>query len=408
MKIFEGQPGKAINELDKTLAFLGLLFSLILTIWLAITIDRPIYITVGIFSFLACAVYLLTRRNLPLSAIPSIDQIRANPWLYKVLNILFFLLLSYSILSIYLIPELYTRPLGYFISIALMAAIVAVEILFLSPNKSRIYFALFKIIILGLSLRWSQQLIFPSLVGIDPWAHQWFTLKILDAGHIPEGWGYSKLPVFHLITGAAMLITDLNYKMATMLSIGLLQVVCDTLFVFLLGRFILNAKVGLLAALLLMVANLHIVYGFWTIPNTAAVTLILPIIYLLFKIRKEKPTLAVSLSLLLMAVLILTHPIVTMCLAILLFVFWAGFQIYARLYGEKSATPVTLTIAILFTVAMFGYWTYVSGHLSGLARYMGEVFATELWGIPLEVVTQRYMLGVPLLELLFKNLGVIL
>ena len=408
MKILEGQPHKAINELDRTLALLGVLFTVPLTIWLAITVGRPIHVLVGILCFLACAGYLIIRTNLSLSTIPSLLQTTGSPRFYLVLNILFFVLFSYSILSIYLSPELYTRPLGYFISTTLMAAIVAVEILFLSPRKSHTYFALFKIVTIALSLRWLQQLIFPGVVGVDPWAHEWFTLQILDAGHIPEGWGYSNLPVFHLITEAAMLITDLNYKMATMLSIGLLQVVCDTLFVFLLGRFMLSGKVGLLAGLLLMVASSHIRFGFWTIPNTAAAILILPIIYLLFKLRRDKPILALCLCLLLMAVLILTHTIVAMCMAILLFVFCGGFEVYAKLYGEKSATPTSLSIAILFTGAMLGYWMYISGHIWTLAHLVDVGFYDELWEIvPLEVVA-RYILGVPLSEQLFNNLGMFL
>ncbi|MFC1984229.1 hypothetical protein ACFLVO_04390 [Chloroflexota bacterium] len=405
MKILEGQPGKAINELDKTLAFLGLVFSTILTIWLMMTIGRFIYVSVGILSFLACTGYLLLRRKLSLSTITSLAQTRASPRFYLVLNILFSILLSYGIASIYLSPELYTRPMGYFISIALMAAIVGVEILLLSPHKSHTYSILFKIIIIGLSLQWSQQLIFSNVVGIDPWLHQMFTLKMLDAGHIPEGNWYSKMPVFHLITGVTSLITALNYKMATMLSIGLLQVVCDTLFVFLLGRFILNDKVGLLAALLLMVANQHLLFGFWAIPNTLAITLILPIIYLMFKIRKEKPILAISLYLLFMAILILTHTVAAVSLAILLVVFWAGFKIYTRLYRSKLATLESpLVIGILFAIAMLGYWMY-SGHIVLLGNLIKLGFKRDLWGVvPLEAVV-RYMRDVPFSDQLFNNLG---
>ena len=67
--------------------------------------------------------------------------------------------------------------------------------------------------------------------------------------------------------------------------------------------------------------------------------------------------------------------------------------------------PVTLNTTILFTVGMFGYWMYVSGHLWRLAQLIYWAFGAEFWGIvPLGMVA-RYMLGVPFSEQLFNNLG---
>ncbi|MBT9132324.1 MAG: hypothetical protein DDT33_00838 [Firmicutes bacterium] len=411
MKIFEGQPRKAIDQLDKTLAFVGLLSSLILTIWLAMTIGRPIYVTVGVLVSLACAGYLLLRRNLPLSAIASIDQIRASPWLYKVLNTLFFLLFLYSILSIHLSPELYTRPLVYFIATALMAAIVAVEILFLPSHKSHTYFALFKIIIIGLSLRWSQQLIFPGLVGVDPWTHEGYVLQVLDAGHVLPILGqYYYMPFFHLLTGVTMLITNLDYRIGVMFSITLFQVLSDTLFIFLLGRFIVSHKVALLAPLLLGVANMHITFGFWLIPNTMSTILILPVIYLLFKMRGEVPVRSMLLSLFFMIALILTHAF-ALWLAILLFVFLMGGKIRNKLYHERSVMPATLGITSMFTILMLGYWMHITGHLTELAIFIREGFREDLGVITQGLLAEaagRHALLIPFLEQLFNNIGMLL
>lgn len=404
MKILEGRLGRAIDELDKTLAIVGLIFAGLLIIWLVITEGHPIYLTVGFLSFLACAGYLLLRRYLHPSAAISLDRIEFGSRVHLTLNILFFVLLSYSILSIN--QELYIRSLGYFISTALMAAVVAVEILLISSHKSGVYLTLFKIILIGLSITWSQILIFPSLVGVDSWYHQIVTSGMLDTGHIPEGLAYSKLPLFHLIIGETSLITGLDYKMAAMLSIGLLHVVLNSLFVFLMGRFIINTKVGLLAALLLMVASFHTWLGLFLIPMAIAAVLILPVLYLLFKLRKGNPALAISLSLLFMVVLIIAHALATMWLAILLFVVLIGFISYNRLYHEKLTVPVSLTIAILFSVWMFGYWIYASGHIFSLAKFIKWGFSEELLGSdPFSGAVAQYILGVPFLEHLFNNLG---
>jgi hypothetical protein len=359
---------------------------------------------VGILCFIIFTGYLIIRRFFYPSLIPSLDELRCSTRFYITLNILFFLLLSYSIISIYLRQDPYIRPLGYFISIALMAVIVADEILFLSPQKSHICFALSKIIIIGLSLGYSQILIFPNVVGVDPWWHQWFTLKILDNGHIPEGLAYSKLPLMHLMIGMTSLVTDLGYKMATMISISSLQVICDSLFVFLLGKFLISTKVGLLAALLLELSNYHIHFGFWTIPNTPAATLILPIIFILFKLRKDKPSIGTLVVMFLMGTLILTHTVTAMCLAILLFTFWAGSEAYNKLFHEeKTIRSVTLTISVLFSIGMLAYWTYASGHITTLANLIK-------WGFLYDRLetSYQYLSEIPLFEQIFMSLGMFL
>jgi len=388
-----------IDELDKNIALIGVIFSLILTIWIKLEIGRPIYVMIGILCFTVCTGYLIIRRFFHPLLIPSLEELRCSNRFYLMLNILFFLILSYSIISIYLRPDPYIRPLGYFISTALMAAIVANEILFISPQKPHIYFALCKIIIIGLSLICSQILIFPSVVGIDPGWYRWFTLKMLDKGYIPEGFWYSKFPLMPLMIGMTSLVTDLGYKMTAMFSISFLQVVCDVLFVFLLGKFLISTKVGLLATLLLEVANYHIWFSWWAIPNTMAATLIISIIFILLKMRREKPFLGTSLTLFLMGTLILTHTVTTICLAILLFVFWLSSLAYTRLFNRETDRSVTWTICILFSVGMLAYWSYVFGHIITIVNFIKFGFFGPL--------TLGYpdISNVPFGEQLFNRLG---
>jgi hypothetical protein len=410
---------KAIEHLDITLATIGCILSIPLILYIQLANLPPIYITAGVISFLGCLAYLLIRRK---SLASAQTQIEATPRVYLLLNILFFCLLIYSIIGLYLRPELYTRPLSYFIATAAMAAILAIEILFLPPRKSATYFALFKIIIIGLSLEWAQLLIYPSIVGMDPWYHEMFTTKILAAGYIPVGYGYSRLPCFHLMIGATSLVTGLGYKLATMFSVCLLQVACDTLFIFLLGKFIHSTKIGLLAALLLGVANWHILFGYWTIPNTIAVVFIPIIIYLLFKLRQEKPKASICLSALFMAVLILTHTIGALCLAMLLFLIWLGFEIYKRLrYQAATTARIFLVAFILFTGATLSYWTFVSGTIHTFVSLFQTGFSGEYFGIlppgetlppevygALQIAIAQYRNNVPFLEQLFNNLGLFL
>lgn len=392
-----------LDELDKIVALVGVIFSLILTIWIKLVIGHPIFVIVGILCFIICTGYLIIRKFFYPSLIPSSEELRVSTRFYITLNIFFFLLLSYSIILIYIRPDPYVRPLWYFISTVLMAAIVSEEILFLSTKKSHIYFILFKIIIIGLSLQYSQILIFPNVVGVDPWWHQWFTLRMLDNGHIPEGLQYSKLPMMHLMIGMTSLVTDLGYKMATMISISFLQVVCDALFVFLLGKFLISTKVGLLAALLLEVAPHHILYGYLAYPNTMAATLILPIIFILLKVRKDKPFIGTSVVMFLMGILILTHTVTAMFLAILLFVFWLSFESYNRLFNQETGRSVTWKICILFSTMMLAYWSYISGHIIILSNLIKLGFHN-----PLFEGRYQYLSYIPLQEQIFNNLGLFL
>jgi len=389
---------KALDEPDRSLAMLGVLLATGLTVWLALNMNEVTYTVAGIVSLLACLAYLGIRGRSSVTPSP-ISLVEAKPSTYLLLNILFCLLFSYSIISLYLRPDLYTRPVGYFVSIALMVAILGVEILFLPSRRSCTYFALFKIILIALSLEWSQVLLFSGPVGVDPWWHQWFTTSMLDEGHIPAGELYSQFPVMHLVVGATSLITDLSYKMSTMLSICLLHVVCNTMFMFLIGKLVHSARAGLMAALLLAVANFHIWLGYWTVPNTLAATLILIIIYLLFKVKGGKPVAGMALALLSMGVLMLTHTIGALSLAILLFLFWLGFAAYHRMYPKrdslpqprrfprnvlprmKANLPINLYLPVLFAAALMGWWRH-TGHLELLQRWSRIGFGASYFSAP--------------------------
>ena len=123
------------DELDKVAAVFGLIVSLVSTIWLYLSLARPTYTAVGVFSFLACSAYLVFRKSFTQSMLDSLVNTETSSKVYLALNVIFFTLFAYSILCLNLRPEPYTRPLGYFIATALMASVAGVEILFLPSRK---------------------------------------------------------------------------------------------------------------------------------------------------------------------------------------------------------------------------------------------------------------------------------
>ena len=396
---------KAIYNLDTILSIIGVFVALILIV-ASLFKHNPMYIVAGILLLSVCMIYLYIGESKEFT-ISYISQIQTQRSVYLLLNILFLLTFCYSILSLYLRSNLYIRPSSYFISIILMVSIIAVEILFSPRDKLYANFVLLKIISIPLSLVWSQSLMFTTVIGDDPFWHQVFTQRILDLGFIPGSHGYAKLPVFHLMSGVTTLITGLDYKIATMFSISSMQIICLLSFTYLLGKFIFNAKVGLLAALLLGISNVVIRMSYWTIPQTFSAILILIVLYLLFKIKQDKPLISSSLSILLMVTLILTHTIGSMCMAILLFAFWAGEVVSKGVQSLRQKTVVTFSIAVLFVVTMIAWWVYASEHITTFVELIKWGFKLDFWtqySTIYEGIAQ-YTYDLPFGEELYNSIG---
>jgi hypothetical protein len=396
---------------DEIIALLGIALALALTIILT-KIGSLGSITFGVLCFFAFLVYLVIRRiTLPSLSLSSLSTEKCSNLVYAGLNVFFFLLLAYTVLCFGLRPDTYTTPLSYFIATAFMVAIVALEILLLPSPRWCMYFALCKIVLIGVSLEFSQQLVFPSIVGVDSWTHQLLTLSILKVGHIPEGFAYSQLPFMQLIVGSTSLVTGLDYKVATVLSISLPQVLSLVLITFLLGKLLFNSKIGLLGSLLLATANWSIWAGYSGLPNTIAPVFALGTIYLLLKVTKEESNLRTSFVILvLMGALILTHTLTAAWMSIILAIFAAAFVVHSLIYKQTLASKkrVTLVIPVFFAVGMLSWWTYVSGDINTLGELIKSGFSSSYFIKPMPENVVRYLYNVPTSETIFNNLGLFL
>lgn len=410
---------RAVENLDVTLALAGCILAIPITLYLQLAIPRTVYTPVSIILFISCLAYLLLRR---LRQASTQTQAEAMPRLYLLLNTLFFCALTYSIAILHLRSDPYTRPVSYLVALAAMAAIIAIEIFFLPPRKGAADFVLCKIIIIVVSTAWSQLLIYPGVVGVDPWVHQMFTLRLIDGASIPEGSLYSNLPAMHLVIGGTSLITALDYKTATMLSVSLVQIICNTLFVFLLGRVVHSVKAGLLAALFLGFVSLHIRWAFWTIPNGMGVAFIPVILYLLYKVKRDNPRVSLALAALLVAALLLTHTIAAAMLVMLLFLLWLSFELHWRLrYQRGQRESILLPTSLLLAGVGLTSWALGSEHIiRDLVKIAGRI-RTELvaFFVPgagpspvdpsqLQLAVAQYSNSIPLAETVVLQLGFVL
>ena len=238
------------RSLDGIIAVLGVVVSLGLIGYLSIHGGNAVYSIIGILVLFFCLLWLRIKNRVSL---PSDSKKHHTSVL--LINIVFYSLLIIMIVTYYFRPHLYERPLIYFLLFSAMAGCISLEIYLYSQNNRHLIGIMSKIIFLSLISVWSEAALFPSILGVDPWAHQKLAQIIVQTGYMPEGYSYSKLPMMHLDVGSTMMLTGLNYKVASMLSIGLLQIICGILSGFLIGRFLFNQKVGLLAALIIPLGN---------------------------------------------------------------------------------------------------------------------------------------------------------
>jgi hypothetical protein len=206
--------------------------------------------------FISCLIYLFMKRRMIgfQNASQAYPYYEGGKKVLFITNIMFISIFLYSIFSVIFRPELYSRPFEYFISISILVPLIAIEIFSTPVFKKYIVLTLIKILLLIINLTYSLQLIYPGLAGIDPWWHQNFTIIMLKAGRIPVGYAYSELPMFHLIVSSIILITGFNYKFSAMLFTSSINI-ASLIFIFLIGKFIFNEKIGLLTALIAGIAE---------------------------------------------------------------------------------------------------------------------------------------------------------
>ena len=392
---------RLLRDLDKTLAVAGVTFSIILIVYLSREIGRVVYMLTGVLALISCLLWLAIRKSHTFEF-----HLPESRTLTKICVICFFGLYTLSVLSVYLRPELYVRPLSYFILTALMAGVIACEIF--TSGRRHAPLILIQVLLLGVSIAWSQLLIFPSLLGVDPWYHSALTNRIVSEGFIPEGDSYSKLPLFHLMIAATSVLADLPYKFATMASVSLGQIICNGVFVFLIAdRLFKNHRVGLLAALMVVIANHHIVMSYWSVPNSFAAVFIPIALYLLFfRSIDYSRTLSLILCIVVLATIILTHTVTAMCMAILLFVAWGALFVY-RAYHSRAGNYALLMLPFCFAIAMFAWWTYASGSIGTLAHLIDWGFSIDFF-VKTPEEFRSYAAVVPLGEQVFNNLGMFL
>jgi hypothetical protein len=289
-----------------------------------------------------------------------------------------------------------------------MAAVLALQITRAPSTSKKSAIILFQIFLLGVSLRFTVQLIFPGLIGMDPWEHQQLTNVIIATQHLPttSEFAYDKLPIMQLFLSSASDLTGLGYRLVTMLSLSFLQSPILALFTYLIGKDLVNSKVGLMGALLVVMVPNLLSSGFSIYPNGLALFWMLIIIYLALKLYRKPSAALIFILLLFMLILVMTHTVTAAATLLLLFSFWIGSIIYGHFEKRQRSSYQASAIFLIFTLIMFGWWMYVSGNLQQLVNLIQSGFKLPDWQAP--AISLAYLKQINYLEYLLDNIGVII
>ncbi len=337
----------------------------------------PSQIGIGAVIILGCATYLMLRKTLSTAGSPSLERSHRQR---RLLMIAFWGLFAASG-WLYQTQSLYHRPLAYFVVVALMAGIVALEILFYreSHGNRRVYVILLHVLLLSTSIRLGILLEYPSLSGADAFFHARMTQSIVDTGHMPGVEISGKYAVsggFHAAVAMTQVLTSLGTKAALLLTVGL-NALLSTTFIYYVGRKIAGPQVGLMALLLANIVDFLIIEGAVNLaPGTLATSFFMMMLYLIAK--PELRTGGGVLLALLAASLVMTHQMnafVAVLSLLLLYLISRGSR---ALYGHRQQIRLPLKYVLLALGFLVASYALDYGAGSFLITMLQELRSTPL------------------------------
>ena len=308
----------------------------------------------------ACLGYLVMNDLLPgKESVHCQAKWQVMDWLfiYATISFLVLLLASIAILTI----SLYRRPPVYFGLLLSAATILALQIALLDLSVSwKQQVLLGQILLLSISLKAGAFFLYPSVSGVDPFAHQRWIDELIMTGGFPRNTGYTHFPVMHLLAGATSLICNSSSKIG-LFSVGVLYSI-GLLTVFPMGKRVFGARTGLTAALLLSLGDYEIQWGVQIIPTSLGITWFLLVLMVLTERNsttdpRDKLGWSISILLFLWAMLF-THTLSTFILLVTLLSILTTTTLLAFSRFSPRSTVVSVTLVGLLGVAMLAYWAW--------------------------------------------------
>lgn len=322
----------------------------------------------------------------------------------KFFSLFFFVLFILSLIVYYFRRNPYVRPNFYFYFLALMTGVIFYQIVVITDNnnlKKALVFV--EIILVSLLFTSTQQALYKTVLSRDPWDHGAVISQILITHHIPTyesiGSPYVRMPNFHLLISSSILISNITYKWASYISIGVLVLMLVALITYKVGKYVFGStKMALTSVLLLTISdNVLDKTGKTIFPNSIGVSIAFLVFYLILR-GKINTKLKALLALIILS-LSITHTISYLFLIIQTIFILFIFIIYP---DNTQRVKIIGYMLIIMWVAAILVWGFVSGHYMRTFIGMAMKLITGL-----NVERYKSSLTIPFKFVLLARLGMI-
>jgi hypothetical protein len=393
------------RNIDKKLGILGAIGGFVLFIYSIYVLKSFTLQKMSSTVFLACIIYLLCRKNLSYFSSFDFTTNRTKIYYIPLLNILFFGLLTLSL--ILWSRSAHSNAFILLIIASIMSGILAVEIVY---NNNEVYsaFILVKLLFLGIFIRAYPYFLYPSQAGVDSLYHVNFIEQLLMQGHIPVNTSYESYPIMHILAASISQITGFDGK-NSFFFISIVAVLSFT-FIFLIGKKLFNEKIGLLSVLILVVSSSQITLGWWITAMTMGLGF-LPIFFFLLWSSNEtgKKIIYKIFIFLIMIIVILTHPIPSTTIGVVIGLTWIISYILQKILGDlASSTQINgIRLIKIFGILLIGYWMSMTVFLRHIIRSIVSAFTIDRQ-VAMDVVPKAISAQEDVLESIWRALPILL
>lgn len=314
------------------------------------------FIDVSLTLFFACLAYLVIKSK-------NIDKLEF--FKYQCTKRVIILNLFFTALTLILINEIYlfNNIIFLYFIIVILSCLTMIEFISTPPKNTYCSLTLLKILIIALILRWNVYFQYPSYIGVDAWYHSAIIADIIESGHLPLNYTYSKYPIMHLLVSLGSLLSNITIKNSMAFTVGLFEII-SLIYVFLIGKSVSSMKTGILATFLVAVSGYHISWGYFIIPMTLGLSIFSAIFYLLFRKNSLHLSFFRVIILLLSFLMIMVHTISTLVTSLSIVLLYI-FDIVCKIHFKKDRSLSLASLSLVFTIliSMIGYWMFASGFI---------------------------------------------
>lgn len=318
------------------------------------------------FAFaLSSAFYYILKKKLYIEVKPSNNFTFINHKLLLILNIIFFISFSFSLLILHY--SVYHRSILYYFLITISFFSLFIEIIQITSSKYS-YFLILKIVFVSLSLSIGRLFNYPYIPGSDINDHLDIVKLIVKNGIVPDysiADKYSYSCLMHIFIAINDIILSVNLKNLIFYSIILSTTIIISLVIYSIVNKIYNTQIALIAVLYINIADMLFVQNVTNInPSSIVYCFFLVILFCIIQ-QKNRPKYS-SIVVLMIFCMILSHQLSTFCVFVILSTLLLSIIVYKTYFikilkinlnskdMELHLYPNTL---IIFLISLIFYWS---------------------------------------------------